>query len=51
MGWGCPQTTRSDKTHYLPNGWGWKGRVVNVDGPKSAERLGTKPGYTAPPAG
>lgn len=39
------------QTHYPPNGWGCKCRVVGADGPKSAERLGGKPGYTKPPAG
>lgn len=39
------------QTHYPPSGWGCRCRVVGADGPKSAARLGGKPGYTAPPAG
>lgn len=39
------------QTHYPPSGWGCKCRVIGADGPKSAERLGGKPGYTKPPAG
>ncbi|GIX31380.1 MAG: hypothetical protein KatS3mg124_1852 [Porticoccaceae bacterium] len=39
------------QTHYPPSGWGCRCRVVGADGPKSAARLGGKPGYTEPPAG
>lgn len=39
------------QTHYPPSGWGCRCRVVGADGPKSAARLGGKPGYTEPPEG
>jgi hypothetical protein len=39
------------QTHYPPNGFGCKCRVVGADGPNSIRRAGGKPGYTEPPAG
>jgi hypothetical protein len=39
------------QTHYPPNGFGCKCRVVGADGQNSIRRAGGKPGYTEPPAG
>lgn len=39
------------QTHYPPNGWGCRCRVVGTNSEKGAARVGGKPGYTEPPAG
>jgi hypothetical protein len=39
------------QTHYPPNGFGCKCRVVGANGPETAKLVGGKPGYTEPPAG
>jgi hypothetical protein len=39
------------QTHFPPNGFGCKCRVLGANGVETAKLVGGKPGYTEPPAG